>query len=340
MLAFSLTAVGLCIFSLASRHFSKLTTDIWEHMVEVRQLASLVCIALRHHVLSCRLSCLIACLVLSVYCLVSYLVLYIILSCLIFLSHLICILSCILYRILSCTLSLSCFVLSTLRCGTMSCLVSYLVLHSVLSFIFLSHLICILSCLAQCLVLSSCLILSISCLVSCLILYSVLYYLLVSSYLYLVLYRILSCTLSCLALVWSCHVLSSLFDERMTWVCFWRRTMCTCVLFLLRFDCSLAPLGGIKVSCCVSRESHGKRFFFCWVDSYSLVVIRVFVANGGDASACTLGFGYRSNPGPLCLSCVSPAAGDAFQLVRRPADPVDPTPLVRYLVGGERQHEP
>ena len=37
MLTFSLAAVGLCIFSLASRHFSKLTTDIWEHMVEVRR---------------------------------------------------------------------------------------------------------------------------------------------------------------------------------------------------------------------------------------------------------------------------------------------------------------
>lgn len=35
VLAFSLAAVGLCIFSLASRHFNKLTTDIWEHMVEV-----------------------------------------------------------------------------------------------------------------------------------------------------------------------------------------------------------------------------------------------------------------------------------------------------------------
>ena len=39
VLTFSLVAVGLCIFSLASRHFNKLTTDIWEHMVEVRSEA-------------------------------------------------------------------------------------------------------------------------------------------------------------------------------------------------------------------------------------------------------------------------------------------------------------
>ncbi len=38
VLTFSLAAVGLCIFSLASRHVNKLTTDIWEHMVEVRHV--------------------------------------------------------------------------------------------------------------------------------------------------------------------------------------------------------------------------------------------------------------------------------------------------------------
>ncbi|CAB1107887.1 unnamed protein product [Ectocarpus sp. CCAP 1310/34] len=40
VLTFSLVAVGLCIFSLASRHFSKLTTDLWEHMVELATLFS------------------------------------------------------------------------------------------------------------------------------------------------------------------------------------------------------------------------------------------------------------------------------------------------------------
>lgn len=43
VLTFSLAAVGLCIFSLASRHFSKLTTDIWEHMVEVSAAAVASC---------------------------------------------------------------------------------------------------------------------------------------------------------------------------------------------------------------------------------------------------------------------------------------------------------
>ncbi|CAN0535423.1 unnamed protein product, partial [Ectocarpus sp. 12 AP-2014] len=40
VLTFSLVAVGLCIFSLASRHFNKLTTDLWEHMVELATLFS------------------------------------------------------------------------------------------------------------------------------------------------------------------------------------------------------------------------------------------------------------------------------------------------------------
>ncbi|CAM9740715.1 unnamed protein product, partial [Scytosiphon promiscuus] len=40
VLTFSLAAVGLCIFSLASRHFSKLTTDLWEHVIELATLFS------------------------------------------------------------------------------------------------------------------------------------------------------------------------------------------------------------------------------------------------------------------------------------------------------------
>ncbi|CAM9695876.1 unnamed protein product [Ascophyllum nodosum] len=40
VVTFSLVAMGLCIFSLASRHSDKLTTDIWEHMVELATLFS------------------------------------------------------------------------------------------------------------------------------------------------------------------------------------------------------------------------------------------------------------------------------------------------------------